>query len=379
MIFLEKETRKEIIRSFFGKYRRASKSEKGQILDTLVSVTGYSRKHLMEVLSVGFKRKKTIKRKRVSKYLPVFLPLRQIWKISNFASGQRLKPVISVYIEALERHCEIRLSNEQKSLLLQISSATIDRILSKEKRKFSNKGKSATKPGTLLKHQIPIHTWMDWDNKIPGFLEIDTVHNCGATLFGNYAHTLDTTDVATGWNECVAFLGRNERFTVKALEEIKERLPFKILGIDFDSGAEFVNWTLIKYCDKHKISYTRSREGYKNDQAYIEQQNFSVVRRFVGYKRFDTLEQVIIINQIYKRLSSYQNFFQPIMRLKKKEKDGARVKRIYSPAKTAYQRVLEHPKISKVVKKKLKEIFLTLNPKKLLDEIDILTEKLYKD
>ena len=373
-----KGTKLEIVFGFRKRYRKACKKEKGQILGTLVSVTGYSRKHLMEVLSSQFHKKKRIKRERVSKYLPIFNSLKEIWKISNFASGQRFQPMIGIYIDSLERHHEINLSEEEKTLLLTISSATIDRLLKKERRKLNGKGKAGTKPGTLLKNQIPIRTWMDWNNKTPGFLEIDTVHNCGSSLNGNYVHTLDTTDVATSWNECVAFLGGNERFTIKALEEIKTRIPFPILGIDFDSGAEFVNWYLVKYCDKNKIIYTRSREGYKNDQAYIEQQNFSVVRRFVGYKRLDTWEELANVNQLYLKLSDYQNFFQSVMRLKSKERDGAHMKRIYFKATTAYQKVMEHPKISEKTKDKLKEKFLSLSPKKLLEEIEILTEKLYR-
>ena len=158
--------------------------------------------------------------------------------------------------------------------------------------------------------------WMDWDNTVPGFTEIDSVHHCGTSLFGDYIFTLDLTDVSTGWNECCAHLGKGEYRTIQALETIRKRLPFKLLGIDFDFGGEFVNWHLIRYCQNNKVTYTRARETIKNGQAYIEQQNYSVVRRFVGYQRLDTEKQLKTANKIYELLSDYQNFFQPVMRLK---------------------------------------------------------------
>lgn len=218
--------------------------------------------------------------------------------------------------------------------------------------------------------------WTDWDETVPGFLEIDSVHHCGGDLNGDYIYTLDTTDVATGWNECCAHLGKGEIRTVNALETIRKRLPFPLLGIDFDSGGEFVNWHLVRYSKRNQISYTRAREGMKNDQNYIEQQNYSVVRRFVGYTRLDIQEQLTILNELYLKLSDYQNFFQPVMRLKEKIRDEAHVTRRYAQPKTAYQRVLESPDISDGVKQKLEGRFLTLNPLKLIREITSLGKKL---
>jgi hypothetical protein len=296
--------------------------------------------------------------------------------ISNFACGKRLVPAIPIYLEALERHQELVVSDKKKKLLLTISPATVDRLLKNDRKEITLKGRSRTKPGSLLKTQIPIRTFADWDNVQPGFLEIDSVHHNGVSSFGDYIHTLDTTDVTTGWNECCAHLGRCEERTVHALETIRRRLPFPLLGVDFDTGGEFINYHLTRYADRHQITYTRSREGNKNDQAYVEQQNFSVVRRFVGYQRLDTPEQLEILNQLYQDLSDYQNFFQPVMRLKEKKRDGARVSRRYDLPKTAYQRVLEHEGIDLEAKKKLKERYLKLNPKLLLRRITRLGQKL---
>ena len=365
-----------IVRSFVLQYTHGSRVEKTAILSHLEFVTKYHRKYLIFSLTHALKRKKRIQRKRQSCYQPVFHYLKILWATSNYACGQRLKPMIPTYLAALRRHKELIVTAEERKLLLRISSATIDRLLKADRKRINIKGRSRTKPGSLLKHQIPIKMWTDWDNTTPGFLEIDSVHHCGTNLYGPYIYTLDTTDVATGWNECAAHFGSTEKSTVAALETIKGRLPFPLLGIDFDNGHEFVNYYLVRYCTANHITYTRSREHMKNDQAYIEQQNYSVVRRFVGYQRLHTFEQLETLNYLYQLLSDYQNFFQPVMRLKTKVRDGARVTRTYDKAQTAYQRLLKRKDISFETKEKLRVRYKKLNPKKLLLEITRLGKKL---
>lgn len=375
---MNKKERLAVVKDFTKKYKRGSKKEKGVILTKVSEITGYSRKHLMEILPRPKSKHQIITHPRISKYLQVMKPLRELWVVSNYACGQRLVPIIPTYLERLTAFGEIEVTKKERGLLLKISSATVDRLLVHDRKKINIKGKTRTKPGTLLKHQIPIKTWADWDNTQPGFLEIDSVHHCGTSLYGEYLFTLDTVDIATGWNECQAHMGKSEMCTVDALEIIRSRLPFKLLGIDFDNGGEFVNHHLIRYADRNKISYTRSREAIKNDQAYIEQQNYSIVRRFVGYTRLDTYEQMKIINDLYLKLSDYQNFFQPVMRLKTKVRDGAKVTRKYDVAKTAYQRILERSDIDESIKKKLTKRFFKLNPKRLILEITKLGLKLSK-
>lgn len=289
---MTKKDKQAVVRAFAKQYRHANKGGKSELLNRLIQTTGYSRKHLIELLSNPPKGKKKIKRKRESKYFAVLKELRILWAVSNYACGKRLKPMISALLAALRRHKELLVTKEKRILLLQISASTIDRLLTHDRKRINIKGRSRTKPGSLLKHQIPIKMWTDWDNTVPGFLEIDSVHHCGGSLYGDYLYTLDTVDVVTGWNECCAHLGKGEYRTIQALETIRERLPFKLLGIDFDCGGEFVNWHLVKYCERSLITYTRARETIKNDQAYIEQQNYSVVRRFAGYQRLDTEEQL---------------------------------------------------------------------------------------
>lgn len=372
MILKDKRT---IVLAFARQYQKGRKREKTQLLDKIAKSTGYHRKHLGRILKNPPSRR-SIRRKRISPYFLISKPLKKLWVIGNFACGTRLAPVIPVYLSALKRHEGWKLSKEEKMLLRKISASTIDRMLKHERRKMGVRGRSKTKPGTLLKNQIPIRTFADWKEKKLGFLEIDTVHHCTEENKGDYIHTLDTTDVLTGWNECRAFMGKSERHTVEGLEVVRKRLPFPLLGIDFDTGAEFVNWHLVRYSQRNKITYTRAREEKKNDQNYIEQQNFSVIRRFVGYQRLDTYGQLRILNKLYGLLSDYQNFFQPVMRLSEKIRNGTRLTRRYDKAKTAYQRVLRCSEITEETKKNLEKRFLTLNPKRLLLRITRLGRKL---
>ena len=365
-----------VIRAFSKQYKHARKHEKSELLSHLVNTTGYSRKHLMETLPNPPKVRKRKRRIQKSRYVCILKPLRVLWAVSNYACGKRLKPMIIKLLATLRRHKELIVTKDERILLVKISVATIDRLLTHDRKRINIKGRSRTKPGSLLKHQIPIKTWRDWDNTTPGFMEIDSVHHCGTSLFGDYVYTLDTTDVSTGWNECCGHMGRGEYRTIRALDTIRGKLPFPLLGIDFDCGGEFVNWHLVRYCDRNHITYTRAREGISNDQPYIEQQNYSVVRRFVGYQRLDTQKQLEMVNRIYQLLSDYQNFFQPVMRLKTKVRDGARVTRAYDKPLTAYQRVLKRKDIPKETKQKLRKRYIKLNPKKLLLEITNLRKKL---
>ncbi|MBI3560042.1 hypothetical protein HY087_02865 [Candidatus Gottesmanbacteria bacterium] len=372
---MERKERWALVRAFSHEYQRATKKEKTILLTQLAAMTAYSRKHLMDTLPNPPHRPR-VRRNRPSRYLPAFPILKTLWAISNYACGQRLVPMIPVYLTALMRHEHWRLRKHEKELLTHVSAATADRLLAHERRRISLKGRSRTKPGSLLKHQIPIRTFADWNEKTPGFLEIDSVHHGGDSAGGVYAWSLDATDVSTGWNECAGHLGRGEYETLAAMGEIRRRLPFPLKGVDFDTGGEFVNWHFLRWCTREKITYTRAREGKKNDQNYVEQQNYSVVRRFVGYARIEEPWQVRLLNRLYEKLSDYQNFFQPVMRLKEKVRHGTRLTRRYDKPKTAYQRVREDPTIEHAVKECLRRRFRRLNPKKLLMEITTLGRKL---
>lgn len=373
-----KEDKYALLRIFSQQYRKASKKQKGLILTEVVSLTGYHRKHARKLL-IKPPSKRKFKRNKSSSYQPILPQLKKLWAVSNFACGKILIPALPNLLKQLLKFGEIKVTGEERKLLLKVSAATVDRLLKADRRKLQIKGRSGTKPGPLLKHQIPVRIFTPWDEQTPGFVEIDYVAHCGETLTDTYISSLDAIDIATCWTEKEACLGRSERATVEAYEALETRFPFKILGIDSDNDALFINWHFLRMTKRKQITFTRSRAYRKNDQAHIEQKNWSTVRKIVGYQRLETEKQLAILNRVYQLLSDYLNFFIPTLKLVRKEHIGSKVKRIYDKAKTPYQRVLEHSGIDQEIKQTLQKKYTTLNPAALLREINRLTNKLLKD
>lgn len=374
------------------RYQKATKKEKGTILGEYTELTGYNRCYAAFLLRnqgrrmrindntvlVGDCRKK-VKRTRDRIYDERLVRvLKRVWLIMGFICGKRLKPELKEVIPILEKHKEIELDESVREKLLSISAATIDRVLAPERKKRSVRQRSRTKPGTLLKHQIPIRTFSEWDEQRPGFVEIDLVGHEGGEPGGEYIQTLDMTDVCTGWTETQAVKNKARVWVFEALKEIRGRLPFRLLGIDSDNGSEFINSHLYGYCEQEKITFTRARAYRKNDNCYVEQKNYSVVRRAVGYNRYDTSQQLRLLNQLYSRLRLYTNYFQPVMKLKEKIRVGSKVKKRYDQPRTPYQRVLESSMVEKEYKKKLNQEYAKLNPAELRRKISSLQIKLRK-
>jgi hypothetical protein len=280
-------------------------------------------------------------------------------------------------IEALERHGHLILEPEVKARLLTISPATVDRLLVDIRRLDQTQTRRGPKAGGWLKHQIPIRTFADWDKTGPGYLEADLVAHCGHNVGGSFLHTLVMTDVATQWTECFALLFRDQQTVLQAVQLARTQLPFELLGLDTDNGSEFLNYTLWLYCLGQSITFTRSRPYKKNDQCYVEQKNGSIVRRFVGYDRFEGLEACRILSQLYRYLRLYINFFQPSMKLIKKRRQGAKVKRKYDPAQTPYQRLLAVTSLCPETRQRLQQQFLALDPLALLHQIHKLQDQLW--
>jgi hypothetical protein len=384
--------RKAVTRVLIERYRKASKKVKGRILDELIEVTGYSRCYGAYLLRRYGKRVRTGKITLVAQ-LPVQVKrrprgrtydaavvavLKQLWQIMDYPCGKRLVVMVPEVLPILEKHQEISPALGVRKKLLQISAATIDRLLVPERKRLRLRGRSGTKPGTLLKHQIPIRTFAEWDEQQPGFIEIDLVAHDGGNASGDYAQTLNATDVATGWTEPQAIQNKAQVWTFDALKAIRNRLPFPLLGIDSDNGGEFINAHLLRYCQDERITFTRSRAYRKNDSCYIEQKNYTVVRRAVGYARYDTPQQLCLLNELYSHLRLYTNYFQPVMKLLSKERQGAKVKKKYDEPKTPYQRVLSSPTVAANVKRRLKQEYTRLNPAQLKREITRLQRKLFK-
>ena len=385
--------RKTVTKAMAGQYRKASKKEKGRILDDFTQATGYNRVYAAQVLRghgkrvevkpgvvlEGSVRAKKKARVRERDYGPdVLKALKRIWKYMDYICGKRLAPILPEIVPRLVSCGELKVSPKVREKFMGISASTIDRLLAPERRKFALKGRGQTKPGTLLKHQIPVRTFSQWNDVEPGFLEIDLVGHDGGSTAGEYCQTLDATDVATGWCEQIAVPTKAQCWVFEAIKEMRQRLPFGLLGLDSDNGGEFINHQLVKYCDCEKITFTRSRACRKNDNCYIEQKNWSIVRRFAGYGRYENDEACQCLNELYLVLRDYVNFFMPSMKLIEKTRDGARVRKRYDTAKTPYQRVLESPQIDKKVKRRLKTYYATLNPAALHREIERLQKELNK-
>lgn len=373
---MDQHGKAELIRALRKEYARASKREKSRIIDQLVSATGFSRKHAIARFNDSVAPPKRIRRPRTGRYEAVTSELQLIWATANFICGKRLQPFMKELIEALKRHGEIVLSDEQEALLISISAATIDRLLAGARKQMTLKGRATTKPGALLKHQIPIRTYADWDGDRPGFLEVDLVAHCGTSTAGEYANTLTMADVRTGWTVCCAFMGRSERFCLAAIEKARRSLPFPLLGLDSDNDAVFINAHMLRYCQRNSITFTRCRPYKKNDQCHVEQKNWDVVRKTVGYGRYDTAAQLALLRQIWTLLADYQNYFQPSRKLVSKTRHGARVKRVYDPARTPAQRLLERSDVPEKTKDRLRQTYERLNPAALIRAISELVRRL---
>jgi len=390
------QERQAVTRQTAQRYQHATKNRKGQILDEFCALTGYTRSYAAFVLRnwgrkrvltingvrtiyvFGSLKKKYNKRKRPRIYDErVDKTLKLLWYIADGICGKRLAQFIRTTVPVLERFEEITLDNETREKLLSISPATIDRHLKSERDKCTIKGRSTTKPGTLLKHQIPIRTFSQWNEKSPGFVEIDLVSHDGGTPRGEFIQTLDLTDICTKWTETCAVKNKAQRWVFEALQDIITHLPFQLRGIDSDNGSEFINAHLLRYCQTHKITFTRSRPYRKNDNCFVEQKNYSIVRKTVGYYKYDTPEELVLLNQIYRYLRLYTNFFLPAMNMIEKVRIGSRVKKTYDQPATPYHRVLALPDVPREDKELVQRQYHQLNPAALKRTISHLQDQLF--
>ncbi len=375
------KSKNELVQVVQPRYLKASKREKQKILDEFTAATGYHRKHAIRLLKNKVQVQNHLKGKTKT-YKTIYAgevvkALEQIWEIYGRICSKRLHPILPEAIRVLERCQEIELSQDTKALLLRISSASMDRCL-RPIRSQSPHGLTTTKPGNLLKSLIPIRTFTEWDAERPGFMEIDLVAHCGNTTEGQYLNTLTCTDLSTGWTDVTALPHRSQQVVSDAIRTMRQRLPFPLLGIDSDNGSEFINDLLYRYCLDEHITFTRSRPYKKNDQAHVEQKNWSVVRRTVGYDRWETDQELALLESIYDDLRLYINFFQPSFKLIAKERIGNSTTKRYDTAKTPYQRALERKDISLDAKARLVHLYIQLNPADLRRRIDQKTAILWK-
>lgn len=372
-------SKKELSETIRLRYLKAKKVEKERILDEFVAATGYHRKYAIRILKHGRKPKGVKKKGRQKIYQgEVVEGLKKIWETCDRICSKRLQPYMPEIVSVLERHNELSLAVEVKTLLLSMSSATIDRCLKAARYEQSRRGLSTTKPGTLLKKAIPVRTFTPWEDERAGFLEVDLVAHCGETTEGQYLNTLTATDIATGWTECQAVANKTQQAVSAAIDQLHSLLPFDFLGLDSDNGSEFINDTLLRYCQENKITFTRSRPYRKNDQAHVEQKNWSVVRHTIGYDRLETTEELALLQSIYADLRLYVNFFLPVLKLVCKEHvDGKTIKK-YDRATTPFRRVLAIPLMPVAAKARLTNLYVHLNPVVLRASIDDKLARLWK-
>jgi len=371
-------SKKELLEVIRPRYLKATRKGKTQILDEFIAATGYHRKYAIRVLKHQPKSKGLKKPGKQKVYGgDVVQALTTIWEICGRICSKRLKPFIPEMIVVLERHRELILDEHIKAQLLTISRATIDRCL-KSARFEHRKGLSTTKPGTLLKNAIPVRIFTPWEDEHPGFVEVDLVAHCGETTEAPYLNTLSCVDIATGWMECLGLPNKTQQAVSQAILVLRQQLPFPLLGLDSDNGSEFINATLYRYCLDEQITFTRSRPYQKNDQAHVEQKNWSVVRHTIGYDRLETADELDLLKSIYEDLRLYVNFFQPVLKLVGKEQVNGKMIKKYDQPATPFRRVLASDLISPEIKANLINLYVHINPVTLRNSIDQKVARLWK-
>ena len=370
-------TRDELVAAVAERYARSDRVERGRILDEFVAVTGHHRKHAMRLLRGGGSRDDRQGRRRIRVYDAAMREaLIVLWEASDRVCGKRLRPLLPVLIEAMERHGHVQLAPEVRSGVLAMSAATIDRALRDVKERATGKRRRRAPPSAAVRRSVPVRTFSDWKDPAPGFFEADLVAHSGPTSRGSYVQTLVLTDVATGWTECAPLLVREQVLVTEVVDEIRKVLPFGLLGFDTDNDSAFMNETVRDYCAAAGVEFTRCRPYRKNDQAFVEQKNGAVVRRIVGYRRLEGLEAAAALGELYRSVRLFVNFFQPSFKLAEKSRDGAVVKKRYHPPATPCQRLLADTRVSETVRDRLRTTAAGLDPVTLLKEIRAAQQRL---
>lgn len=379
---MSSRSKREYLEAIYLRYKRASRKNKAIILDEFCAACGYHRKHAIRLLRkfrrfIKPKRKKKGRKPLYSKET-IVKPLKKIWLSANLPCSKRLKAVLPLWLPGYVQQYG-SLTGEITESLLAISPSTMDRLLKPARMKYKGRGRSTTKPGTLLRKQIPIKT-NQWDESHPGFLEADTVAHCGTSMAGMFAFTIDCVDIATGWTEQRAVWGKGETGVLEQIKDIEKSLPFPLLGFDCDNGGEFLNHHLLRHFTERKrtVQFTRSRAYHKDDNSHVEQKNWTHVRQWLGYHRFDIPEIVPLLNNLYTtEWRLFHNFFCPSVKLIAKERIASKTIKRYDKPKTPFQRIMDSPNISDSVKSSLRAQLETLNPFPLRKAIEEKLKKIF--
>ncbi|MGA5466181.1 integrase catalytic domain-containing protein [Mycobacterium sp. NPDC050041] len=370
--------RKAVTETIAVRYSLADKRTKGVILDELCATTGWHRNHARKALTTALQpRLVAPRRPRPPKYGPeVIAALTMCWTVLGMPAGKRLAPMLGELLAVLRHFGELSVDEDTAELLVSMSAATIDRRLASKRAKYQLKGRCTTKPGSLLKSQIPVRTWADWNDAQPGFVEIDLVSHDGGNPSGAFAFTLTVTDIATGWTENRSIPSKAAKGVLRALNDVAYYLPFPVLGVDSDNGSEFINTALLQWCERHHITFTRARPGNKNDGCHVEQKNWAVVRTVVGYHRYDTPAELLLLNEIWQLQSKLTNYFHPQQKLISKVRHGASVSKKHDTATTPFHRAIDHPTTTVESILTLTRAYSLINPAATQRRIQALTGQL---
>lgn len=360
------KSRKEIIESKKTAYRQSQKAGKISILNELESITGLSRDHLAKQLrkQKRSKQKHAVKSKRGRKprYTMTHKRLLHIiWELLDYPCSKRLKEAIQDVLLSVVSREHMQISPAIQTDLLEMSHGTMDRLLRADRKRLNGVGRSITKPGSLLKSQIPIRRGTDWNENQIGFVEMDLVAHCGDSTAGEFICSLNVTDIKSGWTECRAIQNKARVHTFEAFVDIRYALPFPLLGIDSDNGSEFINHHMKTYCDLENLVFTRSRPNTSNDGCHVEQKNWSVIRQTIGYARFEDPKALPVFNRIYTTLSLINNFFLPSAKLLSKTRHASSISRVHDKPKTPFRRLLDDPDLDAASKRSLSQIFISLD------------------
>src|SRR3982075_18556 len=365
--------RREGVSAVAERYRSAKRAEKGRILDELCATTGWHRKHAVRALQrhaavpPGEVPASRGRRRRYGATIKEALTA--LWEASDRVCGKRLKVMIPTLLPALEQHGRLKLGEGDRDLVLAISSASIDRLLGDVKVSASGGKRRRAGFYSAIRREVPIRTFNDWNSPPPGYCEVDMVAHGGTSVAGSFIQTLTMVDVATGWTECLPLVTRDGSLVVEAMKHVQSLFPWLLRGVDFDNDSAFMNDTVVPWCRGQKLEVTRSRAYKKNDQAFVEQKNGAVVRRLMGYGRFEGVETARVMVRLYAAARLYVNFFQPSFKLKEKRREGAKVIKRYHAPSTPCERALAHPKATAAVKQRLRDQYRTLDPVPLFAEI----------